>query len=121
MRWVVPARPPTFSFAMKESDLQKTVVAWLRRQPPKCVWFAVPNEAKRSFRLANHLKAMGLRAGVADLCFFGFGFIELKMRGNRQTEVQEAFEALCLKHEVNYAVCLSLEDVQLQLKNWGAY
>jgi hypothetical protein len=106
---------------MKESDLQKTVVAWLRRQPLKCVWFAVPNEAKRSFRLANHLKAMGLRAGVADLVFFGFGFIELKMRGNRQTGAQETFEALCLKHGASYAVCLSLEDVQLQLKNWGAY
>jgi hypothetical protein len=106
---------------MKESDLQKTVVAWLRSQPPKCVWFAVPNEAKRSFRLANHLKAMGLRAGVADLVFFGFGFIELKMQWNKQTEAQEAFEELCLEHDARYAVCISLEDVQLQLKNWGAY
>jgi len=104
-----------------ESDLQKTVVAWLRSQSLKCVWFAVPNEAKRSFRLANHLKAMGLRPGVADLVFFGFGFIELKMHGSRQTETQETFEALCLEHGANYAVCFSLEDVQQQLKSWKAF
>src|SRR3990167_9424466 len=48
-----------------EHDEQVAVCQWLdRRRVP---FFAVPNSAKRSPRLAAYMKAEGLRAGVPDL------------------------------------------------------
>lgn len=44
---------------------QVAVVKWLRSHGIMC--FAVPNAAKRSYRLAKYLQADGLLAGAPDL------------------------------------------------------
>lgn len=67
-----------------EDNLQIACVNWFRLQYPKRVIYAVPNGGKRSKAEAGRFKAMGVLAGVSDLCipepmneFHGL-YIELK-------------------------------------------
>lgn len=64
---------------------------------PEFALFAIPNSAKRSFRLAAMLKAEGMRAGIPDLCLAamcprdpraGALFIEMKRKPNKPTPEQ---------------------------------
>lgn len=48
-----------------EHDEQVAVVRWLRWKG--ILHFAVPNAAKRSYKLAAYLEAEGVQAGVPDL------------------------------------------------------
>lgn len=50
---------------MLESTEQKILVRWLRSRG--VMFFSVPNEGKRTYRQATHLKAMGLTPGVPDI------------------------------------------------------
>ncbi|RYC70833.1 VRR-NUC domain-containing protein [Spirosoma sordidisoli] len=68
----------------EEHGLQARCVKWFRRQYPQLLLVAVPNAAKRSFKLAAMLKAEGMLSGFPDLilCFpsgeYGALFIEMK-------------------------------------------
>lgn len=82
--------------ASPEAELQKAVVQYLRLAGvPNLMFFSVPNEAKRSPRLANHLKAMGMTSGVSDLVICvpdsGVMFLELKAKGEKPTAAQTQF------------------------------
>ena len=44
---------------------QKEVVRWMASR--KIELFSVPNEGKRGFRLASHMRALGMRHGMPDL------------------------------------------------------
>jgi hypothetical protein len=83
-----------------EFALQVRLVDFLRwRVRANVLWFHVPNGEWRDFKTAAKIKAMGGRAGVADLVFvwdMGCGFpqvlfLELKRSGRRPTEMQQAF------------------------------
>lgn len=50
---------------MTEADEQAIFCRWLRARG--ILHFSVPNEGKRSVRLAARMRAMGLTPGVADL------------------------------------------------------
>lgn len=51
--------------SLSEAAEQKILVRWLRSRG--VMFFSVPNEGKRSYRQATHLKARGLTPGVPDL------------------------------------------------------
>jgi len=52
-----------------EHDEQSALFSWavLSRHPELDLMFAIPNAAKRSFKLAAMMKAEGLKSGVPDI------------------------------------------------------
>lgn len=58
-----------------ESALQAQCVAWFKAQYKHVIIFAIPNAAKRSFRLAAKMKREGMVSGIPDL-FVAKGAIE---------------------------------------------
>lgn len=108
----------------QESRLQKAVVQVVRlTHLPGVLWFSVPNEGKRSVALGDELKRMGLRPGVADLCFIVKGrahFLELKSADGKQSKEQVAFEADCAIAGAHYAVAKDLDEAMAVLRRWSA-
>ena len=112
-----------------ESDIQIQVVSYLTLcNIPGLVFFAVPNEAMSKARTMGgiarmvRLKKMGLRSGVADLCFVYSGkvyFLELKRRLKKQTVNQLAFEADAIRAGAEYAVADSFDVAMMVLRKWG--
>lgn len=85
----------------EEHKIQKAFFDWIRATeeyfPVLKLMFAVPNAAKRSYKLAAMLKAEGLRKGVLDVIFpvsrqgFTGLAIEFKTPGKKLTPEQEEF------------------------------
>lgn len=104
----------------QESTLQTQCVKWFRYQYPNFVIYAVPNGGSRNVREAQRLKSEGVLAGVADLTILlpqGKSlYIEMKVKGNRQTPNQKEFQqkAEALGHK--YYVCYSFEDFEKVVK-----
>ena len=83
-----------------EHAMQVVVIDWWRLACkgyglPEFALFAIPNAAKRSYKLAAYMRAEGMRAGPPDL-FLAVGrrdlhgfFIEMKRRPNKVGEEQE--------------------------------
>lgn len=114
--------------------------AELKLQSQCYQWFhnTYPSERKMLFRIKNELdnhpyktkadifkqlsenKATGVVDGVADFCFLLFGktaFIELKVKGNKQSEAQKSFEVMVLMRQHEYYVIEdTLEAFQLLIK-----
>ena len=105
----------------KESVLQTACVKWFRLQYPHLVIYAVPNGGSRNVREAQCLKSEGVLAGVADLVVLlpqGKSlYIEMKVKGNRQTPNQKEFQqkAEVLGHK--YYVCYSFAEFQKVVEN----
>lgn len=96
-----------------EEEEQKTVISWCKiqesRWPELRLIYHVPNEGKRSKTTAAAEKAMGLRAGVSDLClpvprawFHGL-YVEMKALDGKVTKEQEEF--LTAVGEQGYCCC----------------
>jgi hypothetical protein len=66
---------------ISESALQSQCVAWFKGEFPNIIIFAIPNAAKRSFRLAAKMKREGMVSGIPDLFIAKAKFI-----GSRETE-----------------------------------
>ena len=104
----------------QESSLQTQCVKWFRYQYPHLVIYAVPNGGSRNVREAQRLKSEGVLAGVADLTILlpqGKSlYIEMKVKGNRQTPNQKEFQqkAEALGHK--YYVCYSFDDFEKVVK-----
>lgn len=98
----------------QESQLQQMCVRYFRYVYPQYVIYAIPNGGFRNAIEAKRLKAEGVLAGVADLVIMlpkGKSlYIEMKVKGNRQTENQKVFQdkAITLGHL--YTVCYSFEE-----------
>lgn len=97
-----------------ESNLQSTIVQYL--QLNGYTFFSIPNEGHGGNpRRAMHLKSMGQKNGVADLCVFHphgtVTFLEVKADGGKQSHAQRDFEAACRDHGVAYHVVRSVYDV----------
>lgn len=59
--------------------------------PDGAFWFHVPNAGRRRKGAAGRLKAMGMKAGIPDLCIIYQGqvaFVELKTDKGRLSKVQ---------------------------------
>ena len=115
----------------KEEDLQKAQVKYLegRRKTVRDVMFcAIPNESsivaqrgKVNFRLAQHLRDMGLVSGAPDLIVWRRGrafYIENKVKGRKLSEAQEAFGEglLALGHEYHVITAETPGDAVNQLE-----
>lgn len=110
----------------KEDRLQISVVNYLEAAYRDLLVFHVPNGGNRNRLEAIKFKNMGVKAGAPDLILIPsksnrgihpFYFIELKA-DTRQSKTQLVFENECLVRGVGYAVCHSVEDVELALKAW---
>ena len=110
----------TIPMKHQESNLQSACVRWFRLQYPNLVIYAVPNGGSRNVREAQRLKTEGVLAGVADLVVLlpqGKSlYIEMKVKGNKQTLNQKEFQqkAEALGHK--YYVCYSFEDFEKVVK-----
>ena len=98
----------------QESQLQQMCVRYFRYVYPQYIIYATPNGGTRNPAEAKRLKAEGVLEGVADLTIVlpqGKSlYIEMKIKGNKQTEHQKDFQqkAEALGH--TYAVCYSFEE-----------
>ena len=98
----------------QESTLQTSCVKWFRYQYPHLVIYAVPNGGSRNVREAQRLKDEGVLAGVADLVIMlpqGKSlYIEMKVKGNRQTQNQKDFQKIAEALGYKYYVCYSFDE-----------
>ena len=106
-----------------EDQIHRDVVKHIRaRQVPGTVWWHTPNDGKRSYKTANRLKQMGVRAGVSDLVFFRDGelfALELKAPGNTPTENQLKFMD-DVRQAGGHAVCAEgAQEAIACLVAWG--
>lgn len=99
----------------EEAKIQAEVVQYLQSQKIFC--HSVPNEAAGTQMIRQmQLIAMGLRKGVADLVVWWpdgrIGYLEMKDRKGRQSDVQKVFEKRCNDYGVRYDLARSVEDVK---------
>jgi hypothetical protein len=108
-----------------EGQLQKSVKQHLSVcLPPSIIWTAsLAGHGKLSMNARNKAKAMGLKPGWPDLQFLFPGgvtrYIELKSPTGRLSPEQQDFQARTERHGV-WALCRSVEEVDAQLRAWGA-
>ena len=92
---------------------------------PEWRWTHFPAGEERDKRQAAKLKAMGLQRGWPDFLLIAPGgrlhAIEVKRRGGRMSEDQEAFAEWCQEQGVPFACVDDLREVVTTLKAWGAF
>lgn len=106
-----------------EQELQQQAVRFIRLAYPGLIFWHTANQVgNRTMREMGILKAMGQRAGVADLTFIlphGIAaFMEFKAGSGKLTSAQQIFRADVEKHGCLYAEVRSLEEVQDVLWRW---
>lgn len=98
----------------QESQLQQMCVRYFRYKYPQYLIYAVPNGGLRNSLEAKRLKEEGVLAGVADLVVMlpqGKSlYIEMKVKGNRQTDNQKAFQQKAEALGYKYYVCYSFDQ-----------
>lgn len=109
---------------MSEAEEQAAVVDYLNARG--IPFYHVPNEARRSYRLASHLKRMGLRAGVPDLCipvarggYHGL-YIEMKAGRNKPTEQQLYWQSILSDNGYLATTCWGAEEAIAVLQSYFA-
>ena len=97
-----------------EAQIQAAIVDALHYLYPRgstVVWFAVPNEQRRTAVGGAAMKAIGRQAGVADLVLMAPGrpvlFLEVKSSTGRQRRTQREFETWARNAGQRYEVCRS--------------
>lgn len=85
-------------------------VQWFRIKYKNVLIYAIPNEGRRSYALAQHMKGMGLTAGIPDLCVcmpstnYSGLYVELKCGKNKPSVKQlEIMETL-----INSGYCVAI-------------
>lgn len=107
-----------------EHNLQAGLMQYLKLHSRTDVfYFAIPNAAKRSWRVATAMKAEGLTAGIADICIMFLGgkaaWLELKIGNEKQSDEQIAFEYVCETLGHPYAVARTFDEATAILRRWG--
>jgi hypothetical protein len=113
-----------------ETSIQITFVQLVRQfGGNRFLWFSIPNEGRRGKAQTGILKAMGMRPGVADMCFMWVPvydpslhrvvFLEFKSPKGKQSPPQQKFEALCRETGVDYAVVVDPYDAWRYLQVRG--
>jgi hypothetical protein len=91
---------------------------------PEVLFYHCPNGGYRTPREAAIFRAMGVRAGVADLCFVvppgKAVFVELKAPKGQLTQSQKDFAMAATVAGAVYGTAKSLEDVLGLLDTVGA-
>lgn len=102
--------------------LHCVVADYFRKVWPNLLWFHCGNGEKRNAITGARLKRMGVRPGVADILIFwpeGMGAIELKVGKNSIQESQKQFYVDWIRAGGQYAICRSLDEVMVVIKQWG--
>lgn len=109
-----------------EDTEQMGVIDWANwntnRFPELKLLFHVPNGGKRNATEAARFKAMGVKAGVPDLCLpaprggFAGLYIEMKYGKNKPTDNQEQWIADLKKQGYKVEVCWSGEEATRTLE-----
>lgn len=105
-----------------EDAIQTTIITYLRFALPKAIIFSIPNEGKRSPRLAAAMKRRGMLPGVPDICIIGRNskayFIEVKSKKGTLTDNQKAVAEMMVNRSVPHIVARSIDDVEDALRKW---
>jgi hypothetical protein len=121
---------------MKESTIQQQTIEYLSMvsRQYNFMFFSVPNESLMTVlvafkvpkntchRIVTFFKKMGMLPGVSDLVIIQDGkvyFIEMKNENGKQGDSQILFEQRCIDVNAPYAICRSVEEVQMMLRAWG--
>lgn len=108
---------------VSEFQIQATFIECLAHLKPDCVYFAVPNEGKRSKAEGARMKKLGLHPGAADVAFLARDrscVIEFKTLTGSQTKDQKEFEAWCAANGIAYRICRTVRDGLWTLgRTWG--
>lgn len=105
-----------------EQAIHQAIVAHLNARAEPCFWWHTPNEGKRGFVNAAHLKAMGMTAGVPDLLILKDGSlyaIEFKAPGGRLTPSQRLVLDRLRDCGAMAVVAFSVEEALVTLEYWG--
>lgn len=107
-----------------EHKLQVALVNYLTVNARADVfYFAVPNGGLRNIRVAQQMKAEGLRPGVADLCFMLPGgrtaWLEMKTAKGQLSDAQHGFKARCRELGHLWAMARSIEEAIPHLAAWN--
>lgn len=111
--------------AALESAVQAAIVELLcLAQHPRLIWFQQSNGWNVSQIERARQKRLGMRLGVADLCFVlpdgRAAFLEVKRPGGRQSPEQRTFQIQCEVVGAPYAVVRSSAEAEDVLRAWGA-
>lgn len=111
-----------------EDTEQMGVIDWANwntnRFPELRLLFHVPNGGKRDVKEAARFKAMGVKAGVPDLCLpvacggYAGLYIEMKYGKNKPTDNQKQWIADLTKQGYKVAVCWSGEEATQILETY---
>jgi hypothetical protein len=84
--------------------------------------FHIQNEGKRSPQQASRAIALGLRAGIPDLCLLCSDgrtrWIELKTDSGKLSTAQMRFRDLCNEWGHDWALVRSVEELHAILDKW---
>lgn len=108
-----------------EDEIQREVAAWLNLKLPKdWRWYHPPNGGFRKHATANRLKAQGLKPGVPDCVILRPSgapiYIELKAFAGVLSIAQKEWRDWCINSGQPYAVCRSVGEVEVFLKEFLA-
>jgi hypothetical protein len=110
---------------LSEDAIQKAVAGHLNlRASSRVYWFHVPNGGSRNLLEATKLKAMGTRAGVADLVLIIDGhshFLELKTAKGRPSRAQMDARTAVEMAGGTYAIARGIDEALDILDGWGAF
>lgn len=111
-----------------EDAEQMGVIDWanwnIGRFPELKLLFHIPNGGKRDIKEAARFKAMGVKAGVPDLCLpvpmngFAGLYIEMKYGKNTTTEKQKEWISALKEQGYKVEVCHSGEDATKELETY---
>lgn len=90
--------------------------------PPSSIWFHVPNGGARTKAEAGKFKAMGVRAGVADILIVHGGrpfAIELKAGAGRLSTAQENWLRAFRIAGGEWMAVRTIEAVEFALRAWN--
>ena len=110
---------------ISEDAIQTAIIELLSYTAhPSLIWYHCPNGAMVKDTARIYFSRLGVRPGIADLCFVlpdrSAAFMEVKTAKGRQSLEQREFQAQCEALGVPYAVVRSSLEAELVLKKWGA-
>lgn len=108
-----------------EDKLQIAIVDLLKfKALPSTIYYHVPNGIPCSARVGARFKAMGMVAGVPDLCVIiaggQAGFIEIKAPKGGLSLEQRLFRDRCLQLSIPHHIVRSLGEAERVLWAMGA-
>ena len=109
---------------ISEHKIQTALIEYLTlNAKPEILYFAIPNGGLRNIRVAQRMKAEGLRPGVADLCFMlpqgKCAWLELKTKTGQLSDQQHGFKTRCRELGHLWAMARSVEEAIPHLAAWN--